>query len=285
MAIVKIYIDGNKINIEAGLLTGDSLLSISGVTGIQQLLLERESDIDIPILKTDFLIIDGDERFSIGDGSPPIEENPCLRKPIHFILNGNEIEHENALVRPKITGAELKSLDPHSDPTDGLFADLDDLADEPIRGDMRILVQDEDKFITTPCGNVGDSPLPQGIISDHYQQVLDSYPYAKLQKWGDQFLLILPNTALPDDWSPRSVDLLILIPNGYPVAALDMFFVDPAVKIADGRQPDRGNHYETFFEKNWQRFSWHYQNHKWDPSHDTMSSHIRFCLKRFSLKK
>ena len=150
---------------------------------------------------------------------------------------------------------------------------------------MRLVIQDKDHFITTPCGNVGDMPLLPDLIGKHYKQVLAEYPNAELHEHDDQYLLILPNVELPEEWIPKIVDLLILIPQGYPAAALDMFFVSPNIKLSSGQQPDRGNHFESFLGKKWQRFSWHYQSRKWNPSRDTLSSHINFCLSRFALKK
>jgi len=282
MATSKIYIDGNKHEIESGLVPGQTLHTVSGISETQQLLLERKSDIDIPVLSTDHIIIVGGERFSIGDGVPPLEENPCLRKPIRFQLNGSKIDKEKALNHPKITGAELKALDPNSDVTDGLFADLDDLADEPIIDSIRLVVQEKNQFIVTPCGNVGDAPLLDGLIGEHYRQVLTTYPNAQLHQYGNQYLLVLPQILLPDVCNPKSADMLIVVPKGYPVAGLDMFFIEPDVQFSDGQNPGGGDHHEKFLDKTWQRFSWHYHSRKWDPSRDTMISHINFCLTRFS---
>lgn len=281
----EIVINSKKIEVNPGLFTGQQLYELAGISGQQQLLLERRDDIDVPILATDHIVIDGNERFSVGDGTPPIEENPCLRKPIRFYLNGEKISEDKALHRPKISGAELKALDPHSDPTDGLFADLDDLADEPIGNDFRLVIQEQDRYITTPCGNVGDAPPPDGLVGDHYQAVVATFPNAQLHVNGAGYFLLLPKIELPPEWNPRLIDMLIIIPNGYPVAGLDMFYVDPVINLADGRTPEAGQHHEVYLGRKWQRFSWHYTSRQWNPSRDSMLSHIRFCMSRFELNK
>lgn len=281
----EIFINGKKVEINHGLVLGQQLHNLAGVSGQQQLLLERRDDIDIPVLATDRIVIDGHERFSIGDGTPPIEENPCLRKPIRFYLNGEKIGGDKALHHPKITGAELKALDPHADPTDGLFADLDDLADEPIGNDFRLVIQERDRYITTPCGNVGDMARPDGLVGVHYQAVLEIYPNAQIHANGAGYFLMLPKIELPQTWNPRVIDLLILIPNGYPVAGLDMFYVNPVVNLADGRPPEAGQNREAYLGREWQRFSWHYTSRPWNPSRDSMLSHIHFCMARFALNK
>jgi len=276
---VEITIQKQKFEIQPGLIAGHQLLTLAQISGQQQLLLEIKDDIDVPVLAQDFLIIDGGEAFSIGDGEPPIVENPCLRVPITFFFNGEKFSGDQALKYPKITGAEIKALDPDGQSGDGLFAEIDEIADEPIRSDQRILVQKKDRFITTPCGNVGYG-AQKDLLSLHLGQVTDIYPDAKLHKQAPGYLLVIPNFQLPDHWSRKSVDLLIVVPDGYPLAALDMFYVNPEIHLKDGRKPGGADNYQEFLGSRWQRFSWHYQGRQWAPTRETLVSHIQFCQTR-----
>jgi len=280
MKTVSIFIDKTEHEINPGLLRGETLLSLSGVSGTQQVLLERKDDIDIPVLTDDYLIIDGGEEFAVGDGNPPIEENPCLRKPIKFIFNGENVSGDVALVRPKLTGAELRAFDPDGHPGDGLFADLDG-ADEPLLPDQRIIVQDKDRFITTPCGNVGYEISPTGPLADHFEEVCKVCPGATVSPHGTNFLLVIPGHQLPDHWIPERADLLVVVPDGYPLSGLDMFYVNPEINLRSGKLPSGGEHHEVFLDRQWQRFSWHYQK-QWNPSRDSLLSHIRFCMARLA---
>ncbi len=71
------------------------------------------------------------------------------------------------------------------------------------------------------------------------------------------------------------------VPQGYPLAALDMFWVTPGLALADGRQPQNADLLETYAGRTWQRFSWHYPSgHRWNPATDGILSHLRFARLR-----
>ena len=282
---IEIKIQKEKHNITPGLRKGSELISLAGIHSPQQLLLEVNGDIDIPVLPDDLIIINGGEKFSIGDGEPPIIDNPCLRIPIRFKFNGKKIDQDLALDKPKVLGSVLKGLDPNGDTSDGLFADLDGYADEPIKDDWRIIIQPSDEFITTPCGNVGDAPSPDGIVALHLSEVQEAYLKTEWLAHPTGNALIIRDFELPSHWLADRTDLMILIPNGYPSAALDMFYVSPHLTLSDGKVPEAGNQYEEHLGKKWQRFSWHYQSRKWNPVKDTLLSHIKFCLNRLKLAK
>jgi hypothetical protein len=284
-AIVDITINQKTCQIEPGLVKGSQILEKAGVVSPKQLLFEVDGDIDIPVGPNDHIIINGGEAFSIGDGDPPIEDNPCLRKPIRFKFNGKKIDESDALENPKVLGSELKAFDPDGEPSDGLFADIKDFADEPIPNDWRIIVQPSDEFITTPCGNVGDLTAQNGIVSIHFTAVQEAYPHAEWHTHPAGNALVVRDVVLPEHWSVDKADILIIVPNGYPMAALDMFYVSPHIKLSNGQVPEAGNSFEDHIGKKWQRFSWHYKSRKWNPAKDTMLSHINFCLKRLKIEK
>lgn len=52
-------------------------------------------------------------------------------------------------------------------------------------------------------------------------------------------------------------DLLIKIPAGYPMAGLDMFYVDPPLKLRSGTYPQAAESFEEHAGRRWQRFSRH----------------------------
>ena len=278
--LVTIKIHSCSHQISTGIKQGSELIQLAGIAQPQQLFLEVDGDIDIPITSNDYVIIKGGEEFSIGDGQPPIVDNPCLRIPIRPIFNGQVLGENQALKHAKILGSELKKLDSEYDPSDGLFADLDGLADEPIRDDWRIIIRPDHKFLTTPCGNVGFLEKPDGIVGKHLSEVEAEFETVEWLKHPAGNVLIIRDFPLPDHWSDRKVDLMIIVPNGYPMTPLDMFYLNPTVNLSDGRVPDRGNVIEDHLGQKWQRFSWHYQSRPWNPSKDTLLSHIRFCNRR-----
>lgn len=69
--------------------------------------------------------------------------------------------------------------------------------------------------------------------------------------------LRLHNFELPEHYTFRKVDMLIVIPPGYPNAQLDMFYTSPAVKLQNGSWPLKADVHETFNGVSWQRWSRH----------------------------
>lgn len=279
---VQITIDGDHKHVTPGLVMGQTLLSLGGVTPPNQLLLEVRGDIDIPVAPGDGILIRGGESFSIGDGEPPIDDNPCLRHPVHFCFNSEHVHQDKLFKKAKVLGSELKKLDPNLKPGDKLYADLDGLADEAIGDDLRLILQPKDCFITVPCGNVG-----LDITSQHLEEVQKVYPDAKIESEGGQRYLVVPTFRLPEHWEQPATSLLFLIPNGYPMACPDMFWVSPALRLKNGKEPEGASVYQQYFGKQWQRFSWHYvePQNAWRQGRSSLLTHLQFCSDRLNQAK
>lgn len=275
-----IHIGGEAHHIQRGLVPASSLYQIASVHPVgAHLLLELPDDRDVPLLPDEFIVISGRERFSIGDGPHPGEDNPCLRKPMTPVFNEIRLEGSSALHRAKLTFDELARLDPDFEAGDGIFVDLGDLPDGQVIAGARLLVQSDDRLYTAPCGNVG----------------FDSRLDADLAKLGDRFgvvdritdgardLVIVREQALPGHWSRPSTDILMIAAQGYPMSAMDMFWVPPGLTLADGRLPANADLIEHYAGVAWQRFSWHYPDtSRWNPSRDDLLTHMRFVRTRLA---
>lgn len=273
MRTTKIHIDGHAHTVPAGLTLGKELLALAGVNPPQQLVLEVEGELDVPILPEDRIILSHDrQRFSTGNGNPPLPDNPCLRRPFDVGINDIRVK----ISHPKMTGADLKALDPSSDKSGRLFADLPDLADEWIDDGMRVIVQRHEAFAVSPCGNVGDSPLVRDLA-----MLKNKHSGAELRPYGANSMLVIPGFELPRGWSHPMVDLMVIIPASYPLAAVDMFWVSPTISLSNGCAPEAATLIERHGESSWQRFSWHYKR-PWNPTKDTLTSHISFCAQRLN---
>ena len=281
MNTVTIKIGHESFQIKPGVIEGTTLHNLANITPPHQLVVSRAGAMDIPIASNDRVIIEGGEKFAIGDGAPPLVDNPCLRKGINFFLNGEKFNGDDALDKAKLTGTELKSLDPNSQSSDGLFAELRGFADEPIQDNWRIVVQDKDHFITVPCGNVGEQS--SSVISSFDNQLAElrgKHDRVDVLPNGQLKLVVVRDMPLPKGWRQKPVDLMIQVPQSYPPAALDMFWVFPHLKLSSGAWPDRGSTFEQHAGINWQRFSWHYIGNRWNPARNTLLSHLKFCLTR-----
>lgn len=87
------------------------------------------------------------------------------------------------------------------------------------------------------------------------------------------YLLIRGFKVNAERYTVGSVDLLIHIPPGYNQARLDMFYVDPEIRIrATGDVPQAATNIETYFGRRWQRFSRHFKEPGWRPGVDCLQS-------------
>ena len=80
-----------------------------------------------------------------------------------------------------------------------------------------------------------------------------------------------------------SCDLMIRIPAQYNIAALDMFYVAPPIRLKSGAFHDRADHMETHGGQQWQRFSRHLQ--EWRPGIDTIRTLLSFAERELKGRK
>ena len=86
MRSIHIEIAGTKLATTPGAKHGQDLINLGNVVAPEQLVLEVDGDVDIAIGPDDVIVVRGGERFSIGDGSPQLPDNPVMRKPIAATL-------------------------------------------------------------------------------------------------------------------------------------------------------------------------------------------------------
>jgi len=97
-----------------------------------------------------------------------------------------------------------------------------------------------------------------------------------------QKAIILKQWLLPkEQFDTTKVDVLILLPPGYPDIAPDMFYLIPWVKLeSTGCYPSKADHPLNFAGKEWQRWSRH--NKEWRLGTDgiwTMIKRVQYALK------
>ena len=86
--------------------------------------------------------------------------------------------------------------------------------------------------------------------------------------------LVIRQYALPSGYIPEVSTLMLLIPPGYPISPLDMFYFSPGVSRKDGRNISALAE-ESHFGRTWQRWSRHYLN-EWRPGIDGVATHITY---------
>lgn len=83
--------------------------------------------------------------------------------------------------------------------------------------------------------------------------------------------LLIHEYSLPEGYTSETTDLMLLIPDSYPAAALDMFYFCPAISRQNGI-PIGALANEEHFGKTWQRWSRHYE---WKVGEHNIASHLR----------
>jgi hypothetical protein len=86
--------------------------------------------------------------------------------------------------------------------------------------------------------------------------------------------LIIHRFELPAAYTPRTCDLLIRLPAGYPNANPDMFWTRPDVRLLGGGTPLNADHRQDFNALIWQRWSRHFPDGRWRPGIDGLDTFV-----------
>ena len=106
------------------------------------------------------------------------------------------------------------------------------------------------------------------------------YPTATLREFSNGTALVTMETDIPAGWSASRITLRFIMPNGYPVAPPDGFWVEPALTVngqpphaaANGEMPEAGMTH--------QRFSWHFDGGHWSANRDNLLMWVSSCHER-----
>lgn len=108
------------------------------------------------------------------------------------------------------------------------------------------------------------------LLRDHIGQ-LESRGFEVEVAVDSAIYVVIKDYPIPAGiWDRSSSDLLIMAHDTYPNAALDMFWLDPAISRKGG--PPGGAGTETRNGREWQSFSWHIGG--WDPAHDNLLTYL-----------
>ncbi|WP_424946015.1 E2/UBC family protein [Candidatus Spongiihabitans sp.] len=82
--------------------------------------------------------------------------------------------------------------------------------------------------------------------------------------------IVISRYALPVGYTLSEVEIMILIPQDYPMAQLDMFYLSPDVAKTNGNAIGAVSN-ELHFNRQWQRWSRHYQ---WQVGINNIATHL-----------
>ncbi|MCA9493209.1 MAG: hypothetical protein KC621_24930 [Myxococcales bacterium] len=142
-----------------------------------------------------------------------------------------------------------------------------------VRNDSAVTLKNGDQLHSQPAADYGgvDQLADAGLATDK----------VKLHPQPDGWtFLVVDDFDIPVEYGPHRVQLLIKLPPLFPDAAPDMFWVRPAVHVANGTLP-RGASHEVLLQQEWQRFSWHLASGAWKPGVSTLRDYLRCVRGRF----
>ena len=97
------------------------------------------------------------------------------------------------------------------------------------------------------------------------------YDFSEVDENGRAAVIIKPWKLCEGKYDHDAVSLLLLLPNGYPDAAPDMFYVHPWIKLRGcGNWPNAAAASQEFQGIKWQRWSRHWSD--WRPGVDGMAT-------------
>jgi len=102
-----------------------------------------------------------------------------------------------------------------------------------------------------------------------------------IEQEGAQVFVLLRKIDLPSGtYQVAITDVLYLTDSQYPVSAMDMFWTELPVVLADGSVPAGAESIEIYRGIQWRRFSWH-RNGGWNPTGNPLLDHYEFMQDRF----
>ena len=119
-------------------------------------------------------------------------------------------------------------------------------------------------------------------LEQEVQALRDQYQVEVCEE-GDWINLTFVNFPIGDGFSVASSNLLIRVQRTYPDAGPDMFWLDVAVLLSNGRPPQAAESVESYLGRSWRRFSWHRQS--WNPSIDNLHGYLEFIRRRLRENK
>jgi hypothetical protein len=105
----------------------------------------------------------------------------------------------------------------------------------------------------------------------------------EVQVDGGMVCVLLPGWPLPEGLSASHADVLLRLAPGYPDVPPDMWWVDPALRRADGSVIPGTESSEGHLGRTWQRWSRHFNGGQWQSGIDGLESFLARMRAEFEL--
>lgn len=121
--------------------------------------------------------------------------------------------------------------------------------------------------------------MDRTIILKHLSDVVaGGFDACDCTENGQLYVVVRQLPTKNKDWILSAADILISIPNTYPIGGLDAFYVDRNLKLTTDQKHQRMSSEHKILERQWWLISWHYVDNKpWSSQDDTLLTHIYHC--------
>lgn len=126
----------------------------------------------------------------------------------------------------------------------------------------------------------GESPVAlrrDFALLDVDEDFLDGlgYPWETILEPSGRRWLVVRGYVFPEGYIERKADVAMEIPNTYPAAQIDMFYVCPPARLASGTEIPRTESVEHIGRRSFQRWSRHRMSSApWNPKTDNVTTHM-----------
>lgn len=91
--------------------------------------------------------------------------------------------------------------------------------------------------------------------------------------------IVFPGYKLPAGYNTAAADLLLRLQPGFPDVPPDMWWFNPAIRLADGRVVQATEVTERHLGRDWQRWSRHFGAGQWRSGIDSLESFLALIRK------
>lgn len=150
--------------------------------------------------------------------------------------------------------------------------------DEQVTGG--ITVKSGDRFRVVPSGTFGgEDVIPEGLREE--VDMLNAVGMnATVTKGAKGFFHVtVTRHPVAQGYNQSNTQVLLRLPASYPAGKPDMFWTDKALRLANGKMPEKANE-ENVDGTQWLRFSWHPKS--WTPGVDDLTTYMEFVNRRLA---
>jgi len=258
-------IDGERLEWPFNQITGHTVRKLGGVPEGKRLLLEKEDTADAEIQGNEFVSLEpeGVERF--------ISRDPVWK----LNVQGKVYSFDTPVISVR---EAVKKAGLNPDQAWHIYFNVEGKPKEEktINDNLDLTTPGIEKLRLTPRnvsnGETADTLRRDFGLLDNDEKYLDEMGFQwetcvnEQSRW-----LVINNYVLPEGYNLKLVQLALLIPEGYPMSQVDMFYVFPALTLSNGTGIPATQIVAVIDRNTYQGWSRH---RPWDPNTDSVISQL-----------